>query len=66
MESEFWNQVQDAGFRRLIDQRRGQHDIEIPSRDLGPAVRQLIADDSASGRVLVLTGGEGLRVLGAG
>ncbi|HUQ71670.1 MAG TPA: DEAD/DEAH box helicase [Planctomycetaceae bacterium] len=42
LESDYWNQVQDAGFRRLIDQRRGQHDVEIPSRDLGPAVRTLM------------------------
>jgi superfamily II DNA or RNA helicase len=42
LESEFWNQVQDAGFRRLLDQRRGQHDVEIPSRDLGSGVRTLM------------------------
>jgi SNF2 family DNA or RNA helicase len=34
--------VQDAGFRRLLDHRRGPHDIEIPARDLGAAVRRLI------------------------
>lgn len=42
LESEYWNQVQDAGFRRLVDQRRGQHDVEIPARDLGSAVRTLM------------------------
>jgi superfamily II DNA or RNA helicase len=42
LEAEFWSQVQDAGFRRLLDQRRGQHDVEIPSRDLGSGVRALM------------------------
>lgn len=42
-ESGYWSQLQDLGFRKLLDQRRGQHDVEILSRDLGPAVRQLIA-----------------------
>ncbi|HET6424754.1 MAG TPA: DEAD/DEAH box helicase [Planctomycetaceae bacterium] len=42
-ESAYWSQLQDLGFRKLLDQRRGQHDVEILSRDLGPAVRQLIA-----------------------
>jgi superfamily II DNA or RNA helicase len=39
-----WSQLQDRGFRRLLDQRRGQHDAEIAARDLAPAVRGLIAD----------------------
>ncbi len=38
-----WSQLQDGGFRRLLDQRRGQHDVEIAARDLAPAVRKLIA-----------------------
>ncbi len=42
-EAIYWSQLQDLGFRKLLDQRRGQHDVEILSRDLGPAVRQLIA-----------------------
>ncbi len=42
-EASYWSQLQDLGFRKLLDQRRGQHDVEILSRDLGPAVRQLIA-----------------------
>ncbi|MDX1968417.1 MAG: DEAD/DEAH box helicase [Planctomycetaceae bacterium] len=42
LEAEFWSQLQDAGFRRLVDQKRGQHDVEIVSRDLGPAVRTLM------------------------
>ena len=39
-----WSQLQDGGFRRLLDYRRGQHDAEIAARDLAPAVRALIAD----------------------
>ncbi len=42
LEADYWNQLQDAGFRRLIDQKRGPHDVEIVSRDLGPAVRSLM------------------------
>ncbi|MBI1346512.1 helicase SNF2 [bacterium] len=45
MESEFWTQLQDAGFRRLLDQKRGPHDVEIVSRELGPAVRKLLSHD---------------------
>lgn len=43
LEGEFWSQLQDSGFRRLIDQKRGQHDVEIVARDLGSAVRKLMA-----------------------
>lgn len=43
LEGQLWSQLQDVGFRRLLDQRRGAHDVEVLSRDLGPAVRQLIA-----------------------
>jgi len=39
-----WSQLQDGGFRRLLDQKRGQHDAEIAARDLAPAVRKLIAE----------------------
>ena len=39
-----WSQLQDGGFRRLLDQKRGQHDAEISARDLAPAVRKLIAE----------------------
>lgn len=45
LESEFWTQLQDAGFRRLLDQKRGPHDVEIVSRELGPAVRKLLQHD---------------------
>jgi superfamily II DNA or RNA helicase len=41
-EAEFWTQIQDAGFRRLLDHRRGPHDVEIPARELAGAVRRLI------------------------
>lgn len=40
-----WSQLQDGGFRRLLDQKRGQHDAEIAARDLAPAVRKLIAEN---------------------
>jgi superfamily II DNA or RNA helicase len=40
-----WSQLQDGGFRRLLDQKRGQHDAEIAARDLAPAVRRLIAEN---------------------
>ena len=37
-----WTQLVSAGFKRLIDKRRGAHDVEILARDLGPAVRNLM------------------------
>ena len=37
-----WTQLVGAGFKRLIDKRRGAHDVEILSRELGPAVRSLM------------------------
>ena len=40
----FWRELEQRGFRRLLDRRRGSHDVEISVRELGPAVRQLIAD----------------------
>lgn len=41
-EQELWRKLDQFGFRRLLDRRRGAHDVEIATRDLGPAVRQLI------------------------
>jgi superfamily II DNA or RNA helicase len=42
IENEFWAQLQSKGFRRLLDRRRGAHDVEISVRELGPSVRALI------------------------
>lgn len=39
-----WSQIEESGFRRLLDQRRGTLDVEISARDLGPGVRRLIDD----------------------
>ncbi|NQV28036.1 MAG: DEAD/DEAH box helicase [Rhodopirellula sp.] len=41
-EQELWKKLDAFGFRRLLDRRRGAHDVEISTRELGPAVRQLI------------------------
>lgn len=41
-EQDLWRKLDEFGFRRLLDRRRGAHDVEISIRDLGPAVRQLI------------------------
>lgn len=41
-EEQAWSQLEENGFRRLIDQRRGRADVEIGARDLGPCVRRLI------------------------
>ena len=41
-EQDLWRKLDQFGFRRLLDRRRGAHDVEISTRDLGPAVRQLI------------------------
>ena len=43
-EQELWRKLDQFGFRRLLDRRRGAHDVEISTRDLGPAVRQLIEE----------------------
>ena len=43
-ESQAWTQLQDCGFRRLLDQRRGPYDVELPAKELGAAVRKLVAD----------------------
>ncbi|RMG39614.1 MAG: DEAD/DEAH box helicase [Planctomycetota bacterium] len=42
-ESEYWSQLQDAGFRRLVDFRRGRHDVEIDAASLPDAARKLLA-----------------------
>jgi len=39
-----WSQLQDCGFRRLLDQRRGPFDVELPAKELGRAVRKLVVD----------------------
>lgn len=44
LEEQYWSQLQAHGFRRLLDHRRGNYDIEIAARDLGPAVRIIIND----------------------
>lgn len=41
-ENNFWDQLESRGFRRLLDRRRGVHDVEISVRELGPSVRALI------------------------
>ncbi|HLQ45323.1 MAG TPA: DEAD/DEAH box helicase, partial [Planctomycetaceae bacterium] len=42
LEEVAWIQLTEAGFKRLIDKRRGAHDVEIMARELGPAVRDLM------------------------
>jgi len=44
LEERSWGQLEEHGFRRLLDHRRGGHDVEIAARDLGSAVRALIAE----------------------
>lgn len=44
-EQDLWRKLDEFGFRRLLDRRRGAHDVEISTRDLGPAVRQLIDEN---------------------
>ena len=41
-ENELWSQVQESGFRRILDQRRSGQDVEISARQLGPSVRELM------------------------
>ncbi len=41
-EERAWSQLQRHGFRRLLDQRRGNCDVDIAARDLGLAVRAII------------------------
>src|SRR5690606_11546027 len=33
-EEECWAELEDAGFRRLVERSRRTHDVEIPARDL--------------------------------
>ena len=40
-EANAWSQLTELGFRRLVDHRRGVHDVEIAASDLGRAVREL-------------------------
>lgn len=41
-EHAYWTQLESRGFRKLLDKRRGAHDVEIDIRGLGTAVRGLI------------------------
>lgn len=41
-EHELWKQLDGRGFRKLLDRRRGTHDVEVDVKDLGGAVRQLL------------------------
>src|SRR5690606_11533743 len=43
LEERAWSELQERGFRRLVDQRRGGYDVAIGARDLGLAVRALVA-----------------------
>jgi len=43
-ESDYWSQLEQKGFRRLLDRRRGMFDAEIAIKDLSNAVRDLMAD----------------------
>jgi superfamily II DNA or RNA helicase len=43
-ERKFWSQLQELGFRRLIDVRHQQFDAEIFPRDLGTAIRTLMTE----------------------
>lgn len=42
-EAAAWALLTELGFRRLLDHRRGVHDVEIAASDLGKAVRGLAA-----------------------
>ena len=42
LEEAAWTQLVGAGFKRLIDKRRGAFDVEILAKELGPAVRNLM------------------------
>ncbi len=57
-EEALWNELQEAGFRRLLDRRRHDagHDVEIGMRNLGQAVRELISRGWS-----VLAGGKQVR-----
>ncbi|MBX3438554.1 MAG: helicase SNF2, partial [Planctomycetaceae bacterium] len=42
IEDQSWHLLQEIGFRRRLDQRRGEHDVDIAVGDLGRAVRTLV------------------------
>jgi superfamily II DNA or RNA helicase len=41
-EDRAWSELQDNGFRRLLEGREGGPEVEVAARDLGPAVRRLM------------------------
>ncbi len=43
-EASAWDRLQLLGFRRLIDQRRGAFDVDIPVAELGRSIRLLAAE----------------------
>ena len=43
-EAEFWSQLDELGFRRLVDHRQAAHDLDIAVSELGRAVRKLVAN----------------------
>ncbi|MEZ6052859.1 MAG: SNF2-related protein [Planctomycetaceae bacterium] len=42
VEEQCWHLLQELGFRRRLDQRRREHDVDIPITELGHAVRTLV------------------------
>lgn len=42
-EASFWSQLDELGFRRLVDHRQAAHDVDIGVGELGRAVRSLIS-----------------------
>ena len=51
-EDRAWSELQDNGFRKLLENRDGGPEVEVAARDLGPAVRRLMElgwDVSADG-----------------
>jgi superfamily II DNA or RNA helicase len=43
-EAKAWHQLEASGFRRLVDRRRGSHDVDIAAHGLGQAVRTLVGE----------------------
>ncbi len=41
-EERAWSELQDNGFRKLLETRDGGPDVEVAARDLGPAIRKLM------------------------
>jgi SNF2 family DNA or RNA helicase len=41
-ENNFWQHLNELGFRRLVDHRQAAHDVDIPVSELGRAVRALV------------------------